>query len=104
MICPEFQDRELSPSQILLIAKVLVTDDEKFKPGNLGNAQQIAIFKRTPAQPRGSVNLVPGQFVQSVDDPANGVSSVALQADGKVLIGGDFTSVNGASRNHIARA
>jgi hypothetical protein len=26
-----------------------------------------------------------------------------LQSDGKVLIGGDFTTVNGTNRNHIAR-
>jgi uncharacterized delta-60 repeat protein len=31
------------------------------------------------------------------------VSSVALQRDGKVLIGGSFTSVNGTNRNNIAR-
>ncbi len=31
------------------------------------------------------------------------VSSVALQADGKILIGGDFDNVNGASRKGIAR-
>jgi len=32
-----------------------------------------------------------------------GVESVALQTDGKVLIGGSFNVVNGASRNGIAR-
>jgi uncharacterized delta-60 repeat protein len=31
------------------------------------------------------------------------VSSFAIQPDGKVLIGGDFTTVNGTNRNHIAR-
>jgi uncharacterized delta-60 repeat protein len=35
---------------------------------------------------------------------ANGtVQSLALQPDGKVLIGGEFTSYNGTTRNHIAR-
>jgi uncharacterized delta-60 repeat protein len=35
---------------------------------------------------------------------ANGsVHAVALQPDGKALIGGDFTTINGTSRNHIAR-
>ncbi|HEY0549913.1 MAG TPA: Calx-beta domain-containing protein, partial [Verrucomicrobiae bacterium] len=35
---------------------------------------------------------------------ANGaVRAVALQGDGKVLIGGDFTSFNGVPRSHIAR-
>jgi len=31
------------------------------------------------------------------------VSSLALQSDGKVLIGGDFTAINGTNRNRIAR-
>ena len=31
------------------------------------------------------------------------VESVVVQADGKVLIGGYFTTVNGTNRNHIAR-
>ena len=31
------------------------------------------------------------------------VVAIALQPDGKVLIGGDFTSYNGTTRNHIAR-
>jgi uncharacterized delta-60 repeat protein len=44
----------------------------------------------------------------SVDDsfkpvPYGGVNSLALQADGKVLVGGDFTSIGGQSRNHLAR-
>src|SRR5208283_1778314 len=35
---------------------------------------------------------------------ANGtVWSVLTQPDGRVLIGGDFTSYNGTSRNHVAR-
>ena len=31
------------------------------------------------------------------------VRSIALQPDGKILIGGAFTNVNGTNRNHIAR-
>ncbi|MCI0475522.1 MAG: delta-60 repeat domain-containing protein, partial [Anaerolineales bacterium] len=35
---------------------------------------------------------------------ANGtVYALALQADGKILIGGDFTSVGGTTRNYVAR-
>ena len=35
---------------------------------------------------------------------ANGtVYSIAVQADGKILVGGDFTSIGGQTRNHIAR-
>ena len=35
---------------------------------------------------------------------ANGyVKTTAIQSDGKIIIGGEFTSYNGTSRNHIAR-
>lgn len=48
----------------------------------------------------------PGSLDASFD-PGSGVNqsvyTVAVQGDGKVLIGGDFTSVNGANRNCIAR-
>jgi uncharacterized delta-60 repeat protein len=35
--------------------------------------------------------------------PSNQVNSVSLQTDGKIIIGGFFTSVNGTGRNSIAR-
>ncbi len=33
----------------------------------------------------------------------NGVVTISIQSDGKIIIGGDFTSYNGAARNNIAR-
>jgi uncharacterized delta-60 repeat protein len=42
-------------------------------------------------------------FNPSVLDTDTGVKCVTVQADGKVLIGGRFTSVGGQTRNHIAR-
>src|SRR5437588_4089857 len=58
----------------------------------------------------GSAAVVRGQSALDGFDPnANGnVSSIAVQADGKILIGGDFTTLspNGGAavtRNHIAR-
>lgn len=35
--------------------------------------------------------------------PDSRVRAIALQADGKILIGGDFVKVDGEDRNHIAR-
>ena len=32
-----------------------------------------------------------------------GAQSLAVQPDGRVLIGGEFTTVNGVSRNRVAR-
>jgi hypothetical protein len=34
-------------------------------------------------------------------DPNSGVYSLAVQADGKILIGGNFTTVDGIARNRI---
>src|SRR5439155_1358076 len=42
-------------------------------------------------------------FMNGVSGANYGVSSIALQSDGKVLIGGGFTTVNGATRKAIAR-
>ncbi|GMQ24093.1 hypothetical protein Aoki45_07750 [Algoriphagus sp. oki45] len=46
----------------------------------------------------------------SIDDSFNtgtgvlgGLRTIALQSDGKIMIGGQFTEYNGVSRNHIAR-
>ncbi|HSC75220.1 MAG TPA: thrombospondin type 3 repeat-containing protein [Pseudomonadales bacterium] len=44
----------------------------------------------------------PGMGPDAVDFVAH-IYSVAIQADGKVLIGGGFTSYNGTARNYIAR-
>ncbi|HAV64983.1 MAG TPA: hypothetical protein DCY13_21750, partial [Verrucomicrobiales bacterium] len=42
-------------------------------------------------------------FSMSTGAPDDAVGAMAIQPDGKILIGGQFTSVNGASRNGIAR-
>lgn len=58
---------------------------------------------------RGIARLEPNGVVESTNtfDPGTGVSeeifSMALQSDGKILIGGDFTRVNGVNRSRIAR-
>ena len=35
--------------------------------------------------------------------PNNSIYTIAIQPDGKIIIGGDFTSYNGVSTNHVAR-
>ena len=37
------------------------------------------------------------------DGPNRYVSTLAVQPDGKVIVGGDFTTINGTARNRIAR-
>jgi uncharacterized delta-60 repeat protein len=42
-------------------------------------------------------------FLYGLEGADNSITSIALQSDGKILIGGYFTIVNGESRNAIAR-
>jgi len=42
--------------------------------------------------------------IDGFDPDAGGtVFALAIQADGKILVGGDFTTIAGATRNHLAR-
>jgi hypothetical protein len=65
-------------------------------------------------QPDGKIVVGPGPVRLNADGSLDssfnpgtgangGVSSVAVQSDGKVLIGGSFTAVNGTNRHGIAR-
>ena len=99
------------------------TLDTSFNPNANGNVRAIAI------QSDGQI-LIGGEFTTlgsapgttrpriarlNVEDgtpdtsfnPGSGandnVRAIAIQSDGKVLIGGEFTSVNGTTRNRIAR-
>lgn len=42
-------------------------------------------------------------FLNGLDGANERVYSLAVQRDGKVVIGGEFSSVNGVARNHMAR-
>ena len=47
---------------------------------------------------------VDGEILDTFDPSANSsLESIALQSDGKILLGGGFTSVAGTTRNRIAR-
>jgi len=88
--------------------------DTTFDPGFLANASPVVL-----AQPDGkllvaansglirltSTGAADATFTPLTYDTAavNKVESMVLQADGKVIIGGRFTSVNGTARNRIAR-
>ena len=95
--------------------------DTSFNPGSVANSGVLSIA----SQPDGKI-LIGGWLTQyngttrndiarlnsdgSLDtsfNPGSGVhgsiSSIALQPDGKILIGGEFTQYNGTTRNNIAR-
>jgi uncharacterized delta-60 repeat protein len=83
------------------IYSVALQSDDKvliggtFTYGNFTNRNNVA---RLNADGSLDVSFNPGAGVDG-----NGPGSIAVQSDGKVLIGGNFTAVNGADRNRIAR-
>jgi len=66
----------------------------------------LAVLTAASLAPRNSAGAQPGSLDPSFN-PGDGVDqsvfSMAVQSDGKVVIGGDFSSVNNVSRNRIAR-
>lgn len=71
----------------------------KASPGSITNATVIIVDDEALNVPAGTVdtgfNPSPGAD--------NFVHALALQTDGKILVGGDFTTVDGIARNRIAR-
>lgn len=61
----------------------------------------VSVYHVARLLPDGSrdTNFVTGP----ISNPSLGIRAMALQADGRLLIGGDFTSVNGVNFNNIAR-
>lgn len=59
-----------------------------------------------PLVPRNSIaRMYPdGEIDMGFDpNPDGGVNTLAVQADGKILVGGDFSSIGGQARNNMAR-
>lgn len=95
--------------------------DPAFEPGNgfdgtvLGLALQadgkllaVGDFSAVNGYPRyGIARLNPGGEVDAGFDPGNGadfpVTAIAVQANGRLVIGGRFTRIDGFDRNRIAR-
>ena len=73
-----------------------------------GKILVAGLFEAVHGMPRNRIaRLNADGSVDNAFDPGTGVdgsvSSLALQPDGKVLVGGWFTSINGVPRNNIAR-
>ena len=62
--------------------------------------RSVANSRALTATARLDISFVP---VIEPDDPQHFVAAVAIQDDGKILIGGFFTTVNGEGRNGVAR-
>ena len=75
------------------------------------NSNQAGPFRVVVTNPLGSVTSAVAVLTiespatpDALDAAANGaVWSLAVQADGKILLGGDFTTLGGQSRNYLGR-
>jgi uncharacterized delta-60 repeat protein len=83
-----------------LVGSLAVQADGKVLIGG-----QFTSYNGTPRNRIARLN--PNGSLDTTFDPGAGanddVNSLAIQADGKVLIGGSFTSYNGTARAHLAR-
>ena len=95
-------DRDLNPSASYMVYSVAVQADGKILMG--GEFAAIGGVTRNwmaRLNPDGSLD---SGFNPNVNANVNDyVDSIAVQADGKILIGGWFSMTGGAGRNHIAR-
>ena len=82
-----------------VFAVTLQADGKIVIGGDFNRINQVERNRIARLNPDGSVDTTfdPGS------GPNTGIRSLALQRDGKLLIGGVFTSVNGVARNRIAR-
>jgi uncharacterized delta-60 repeat protein len=74
-------------------------DGKLFIGGNFTNINGVAHNGIARLNSNGSLDT----SFNSASGANGSVKSMALQADGKLLIGGNFTSINGVARNGIAR-
>ena len=82
-----------------VFAVALQSDGKIVIGGDFNRINQVERNRIAQLNPDGSVDTTfdPGA------GPNSGIRSLALQRDGKILIGGVFTSVDGVARNRIAR-
>ena len=82
-----------------LTVQLLLSNFAKGGPGQFTNATLTIVDAEALHQPAGSVDT----FFDPEPGPNNYVDAVAIQQDGKLVIAGEFTSVNNIGLNRIAR-
>lgn len=106
----------ISPSTVQIInygspAQFTITPDSDYRiasvNGSCGGSLSGNIYTTNPISAHCTVTAVfaaSNEFVDSFNPNAdNLVTAVAIQPDGKVLVGGLFTAMGGETRNRIAR-
>src|SRR5260221_1931920 len=58
MIRPQFENRQPPARWVLLMAEILVANNEKIKPSGLSFTEQVTIFQVTPTHFQGRMHLM----------------------------------------------
>ena len=82
------------------VESVTVQSNKVLIGGWFTNVNGVTRYRIAQLNTNGSLDT---DFQNNMDGTDETVFSIAVQSDGKVLIGGDFTSVNGTNRNRIGR-
>jgi uncharacterized repeat protein (TIGR01451 family)/uncharacterized delta-60 repeat protein len=90
----------VGPTNGSVRAVLAQADGQVLVAGSFVNFSDTSLRYLARLNPDGTVDPV---FMNGQTGPDNLVDCMALQPDGKLLIGGFFTSVNGASFSHLAR-
>jgi uncharacterized delta-60 repeat protein len=96
-------DVRFNNGKVVVYSVVMQPDGKVLIGGQFTNVHGVSRNRIARLHPNGSLDssFDPGTGITGGDYPV--VTFVAAQPDGKVLVGGSFTSVNGMNRNGIAR-
>lgn len=94
-------DLSFGPTLNDVVYSVAVQSDDKVIIG--GNFTTVNGASRSRIARLNADGTLDATFQNALAGANALVRNVALQTNGQVLMGGDFTSVNGSGRNHIAR-
>jgi uncharacterized delta-60 repeat protein len=97
---PQLELGEGADAQVLALA--VQPDDKVLVGGAFTQVNGVARNELARLNKDGSLDTSFAPTIQS-DQPQSSVSAIAVQGDGKIVVGGVFTTVNGTSRNGIAR-
>lgn len=82
-------------------AVAIQNDDEIVVGGDFANVDGVAVSRLARLNSDGSLDTT---FAADVaPGTSDSVDAIALQADNRILVAGEFTSANGLMRNHITR-
>ncbi|MFN0276845.1 MAG: T9SS type A sorting domain-containing protein, partial [Chitinophagales bacterium] len=84
------------------VADIALQPDGKILvAGKLSMINGVPVFQIARLLSDGSLD--PDFMIPESSSDINSIETILLQGDGKIIIGGDFSTINGASRKNIAR-